>query len=158
MPFFFGSWHPGATLFAMCDGSVRQFRLNADRNVLYFCANRGDGAAVEPEQPLRWVAGRPWIKNLRPGGVFCLGPLFFRIPSQANRRSPQSIHPLQSNHRHLFPRSLKKFLSMAGDANYNKTDRRCFAVRSLSFRLQVFGSLAHSFGITDHAFALWNFF
>jgi hypothetical protein len=46
MPYFFGSWHTGVTQFVMCDGAVKQIRLNADRVVLYFCANRGDGAAV----------------------------------------------------------------------------------------------------------------
>jgi hypothetical protein len=42
----FGSWHSSVTLFCMGDGSVKQIRTNGDNNVLYHCASRNDGLAV----------------------------------------------------------------------------------------------------------------
>ncbi|MEM6778541.1 MAG: DUF1559 domain-containing protein [Planctomycetota bacterium] len=48
--FSFGSWHPAGVHFALVDGSVRLFNVEADTKVLGSLANRRDARVVELER------------------------------------------------------------------------------------------------------------
>lgn len=48
-PFSFGGPHPGAVLFAMCDGSVQAIEISIDLDIYGFLANRKDGQVAETE-------------------------------------------------------------------------------------------------------------